>query len=308
MKRNWNNIQKYIWLIGAFGLAALIGSSWVGLQITLWVLGIGALISLASVNLAPTRILKWQRAQKLSSYHFPDLYAIVNELASKAGIQKTPEVFLIRNNVPNAFALGSKEKPVIGISSGLVSVLDERELRGVIAHEISHISNNDLFIKGISLSFGNLTNTLSTVGKFLLLLSIPLFLMGYETFSFAAILLMVFSPGLNYLLQMGLSRSMEFVADEDAAKLTNDPMGLASALHKIERISRPWWMNWRSVSNSSSDWLRSHPNTQKRIEQLRSMVKHHQRTPVESIYQENRVPVYQRGNIYIDRFPIVRLV
>lgn len=266
-----NSIQKYSLLIGAFALAAFIGSLWLGWMLSLLLLGVGAVITTISLSLSPERILRWQKARKLDRYYQAELYQLVNHLARRAGLQYSPDVYLVPSQVPNAFALGSKERPMIGITSGLVNVLSERELSGVLAHEISHIKNNDLLVKGLAGSFGNLTNTLSWIGRILLLFAIPLMLVGVEILSLGAILLLIFSPALNILLQLGLSRSMEYLADHDAAIITQDPMGLASALHRIERLSTPWWARfWRpAVTQASGEWLRSHPDTQKRISKLR---------------------------------------
>ncbi len=267
-----NTFQKYALLIGAFGLAAFLGSLWLGLTLTLAVLGMGALITTFSMQMAPQQILRWQRAKRLDRFYHADLYQLINRLAHRAGLIYSPEIYLVGSRVPNAFAVGTKEKPVIGMTTGLVNMLSERELSGVLAHEISHIKNNDLLVKGLALSFGNLTNTLSWVGRLLLLFALPMFLLGSETISLGAILLLILSPGLNALLQLGLSRSMEYLADHDAALITKDPLGLASALQRIDRLSRPWWRAWNPVaSQASTDWLRSHPKTEKRIERLRTL-------------------------------------
>lgn len=284
--RHINNLRKYTLLFSVFALAAIIGSLWIGMNLTLWILGLGALLSIYSINLAPSRILKWQGATKLDMFYYSELYDTIHQLASRAGLSRAPDLYIVKSKVPNAFALGTKEKPVIGFSQGLVSLLSQRELQGVMAHEISHIKNNDLFIKGLALSFGNLTNTLSTIGKILLFLSLPFYLMGVEFISILALLLLVLSPMLNILLQLGLSRSMELLADYDAASLTGDPLGLASALNRIETISRPWWKILSPGMYTSSDWLSSHPETRKRIEKLRTVAE--QYPAKESVKIHNR--------------------
>lgn len=271
--RKLNNLRKYALLISVFALAAMLGSLWLGWNLTLWLLGIGAILSIYSMNFAPTRLLRFRGAVRLNPYQYPDLYNEVNHLTSRAGLSKTPELYLVKSKVPNAFALGTRRKPVIGISVGLVSMLSQRELQGVLAHEMSHIRNNDLFVKGLALSFGNLTNTLSTIGKLLLFLALPFYLMGMVTFPIFALLILVFSPVLNILLQLGLSRSMEFLADHDAAIITGDPIGLALALLRIDAMSKPWWRTLNPLNYKSSDWLSSHPDTAKRIEKLQSMAK-----------------------------------
>ena len=201
---------------------------------------------------------------------------MVNDLALKAGLHYSPDIYMVKSTVPNAFALGTKNSPIIGMTTGLVSTLNQRELKGVIAHEISHIKNNDLFIKGIAMSFGNLTNTLSMIGKFLLIFSLPLYVFDAITLPLLPLLLLVFSPTLNVLLQLGISRSMEFLADYDAATITKDPMGLASALQRIDNISKPWWMSLSpAYYKNTKDWLSSHPNTRVRIEKLSAMGQHY---------------------------------
>ena len=272
--RAQSSFQKYALLFGAFGLAAAIGSIWLGWTLTLLLLAVGAVITTFSLQMAPKQILRWQRAQKLDRYYQWELYQLINRLAQRAGLSHSPDVYLVNSRVPTAFALGSKERPIIGITSGLINVLNERELSGVLAHEISHIKNNDLLVKGLATSFGNLTNTLSWVGRLLLLLSVPMMLMGIETVSFWAILVLIISPVFNVLLQMGLSRSMEYLADHDAALITQDPMGLATALYRIETLSRPWWARfWQpAMAQTSAEWLRSHPETSKRIAKLKALV------------------------------------
>ncbi|HAP65235.1 MAG TPA: hypothetical protein DCR93_39070 [Cytophagales bacterium] len=245
---------------------------WLGWTLTSWILGIGALITLYSLRRNPAKILRWQGAVKLDPYYHADLYQMVKNLAHRAELSRVPDVYLMKSRSANAFAVGSEENPVVGVSQGLLQALDYREIEGVLAHEISHIKNNDLYVKGLAASFGNLTHTLSWIGKILLFLSVPLFLLGMNPIPLWPLLLLALSPTLNLLLQLGLSRSMEYLADLDAAVLTGDPMGLASALQRIERMSRPWWWGqWQPMASQSADWLRSHPNTRTRIERLAEM-------------------------------------
>lgn len=297
--RAQNSVQKYLLLIGAFALAAAIGSLWLGWTLALILLGVGAIVTTFSLNMAPQQILRWQKAQKLDRYYQSNLYQLVNHLARRAGLHYSPDVYLVNSRMPNAFALGSKEQPIIGITSGLVNLLNERELSGVLAHEISHIKNNDLLFKGLATSFGNLTNTLSWIGRLLLLFAIPMLLLGLETISLGAILLLIFSPILNVLLQMGLSRSIEYLADHDAAMITQDPMGLASALHRIENMGRPWWAQfWKpALSQASNEWLRSHPETEKRIARLRLLAGQSKKPHIAKSYAQH--DYFRRNGSYL---------
>ncbi|MEO1051436.1 MAG: zinc metalloprotease HtpX [Bacteroidota bacterium] len=272
-----NSINKYLLLTSVFVLAAVIGSLWLGWGLTILMLAIIGGFMIFTPELSPQVMLKWQKAQQISPYQYPDLYNRVAHLARRAKLPKMPALYLIPKRQLNAFAIGSKEKPIIGVTAGLLSYLSERQLYGVLAHEISHIKNNDLSIKRIAYMFGNFTKTLSFVGRVLLILNLPLILLGYSPISLLAILALIFSPALNLLLQLGLSRTMEFLADHDAAALTDDPIGLASALKRISDAHKPWWRWWQQPQVQSADWLSSHPNTEARIDKLVEIDQHNRR-------------------------------
>jgi heat shock protein HtpX len=173
----------------------------------------------------------------------------------------------------NAFAVGAPNQAAIAVTDGLLRSLTLREVAGVLAHEISHIRSNDLWVMGLADLFSRVTSLLSLVGQFLLLLNIPLLLLGQAAINWLVVLLLIFAPNLNALAQSALSRTREYDADLNAARLTGDPEGLARALQKIEHVRGGWleriFMPGRRVPEPSL--LRTHPQTDERISRLLSL-------------------------------------
>ncbi len=151
--------------------------------------------------------------------------------------------------------------------------LELDELIGVLAHEVSHIRSNDLWVMGLADLFSRATSLLSLMGQFLLLLNLPLIVFTHMSISWFAIALLIFAPHLSALAQLALSRTREFDADLNAARLTADPQGLASALAKIERVQGGWlervFLPGRRVPEPSL--LRTHPETEARITRLMTL-------------------------------------
>ena len=156
------------------------------------------------------------------------------------------------------------------MTDGLLRELDPRELVGVLAHEVSHIRNNDLRVMGLADLFSRATGLLSFLGQLLLLLNLPLILIAEVAINWWAIALLVFAPSLSALAQLALSRTREFDADLNAARLTGDPDGLASALRKLEYIQGGWleriFLPGRRAPQPSV--LRTHPATDERVARL----------------------------------------
>jgi len=166
-----------------------------------------------------------------------------------------------------------REDSAIVLTDGMLRYLTLRETVAVIAHEISHIAGNDLWVMQLADTISRMTRMMSFVGIAIGLVSLPLMLLGRADMPWLAILLLVLAPGLASLLQMALSRTREFDADMEAATLTGDPAGLAMALGKIERIIRPLWQNIVLPHGRSGEpsLLRTHPATEERIARLRSL-------------------------------------
>ncbi len=167
--------------------------------------------------------------------------------------------------------MGSRADPAIAVTEGLIRSLDARELAGVLAHETSHIANNDMRIMALADTVTRMTHLLSMLGVLLAVLSLPLALFGLGFVSPWALLLLVAAPAVSALMQMALSRTREYLADLEAARLTGDPVGLASALGRLERQTMaPWRLLIGGGYGAGSDasLLRTHPATVERIRRL----------------------------------------
>jgi heat shock protein HtpX len=159
----------------------------------------------------------------------PDLWAVLRELAARAGLPAVPVPHYVPSGVVNAFATGSKHHAAIALTDGLLRSLTPRELTGVLGHEIAHIANEDLRVMGLADSISRLTHLLALLGQ----------LASAIAWSHGSQLARVASTGgratAGLAGSVGLVRVREFDADRLAAELTGDPHGLASALAKIER-------------------------------------------------------------------------
>jgi heat shock protein HtpX len=161
----------------------------------------------------------------------------------------------------------------IAITDGMLRTLTLRELTGVLAHELSHIRNNDLWIMNLADSISRLTSAMAFMGTLLVFVSLPLMLFGAVSFPLILVILLVFAPTIGSLLQLALSRAREYDADLDAAGLTGDPVGLASALEKLERLQVGGWERIMFPGRRMPDpsLLRTHPPTEERIRRLLSL-------------------------------------
>ena len=269
-RHRWlNRLQTALLVLTLLGIAAVAGSLLLGdggLWLALAAAGFTLLLEPAA---ASGLTLRLYGARPLHPDEAPDLWAVLRELAARAGLPTVPVPHYVPSGVVNAFATGSKHHAAIALTDGLLCSLTPRELTGVLGHEIAHIANEDLRVMGLADSISRLTHLLALLGQLAIVLSLPALLLGVTEVNWPALLLLAVAPQLALLAQLGLSRVREFDADRLAAELTGDPHGLASALAKIERVSRSWraWLlpGW---GNPEPSWLRTHPATAERIERL----------------------------------------
>lgn len=264
-----NRLQSTLLMIALLAICALAGALLFGLP-GLW----GALgASLCALLLEPAAAygltLRLYRARPIAPDEAPELWALLDELARRAGLPSVPVPHYVPSATVNAFATGSPRRSAIALTDGLLRALEPRELAGVLAHEVAHIAHNDLRVMALADYISRLTSLLALVGQLLLLAALPLYLTGMAELNWSGLLLLIAAPHLALLAQLGLSRVREFAADLSAARLTADPTGLATALARIERLSRSWrsWLlpGW---GNPQPSWLRTHPATEERIRRL----------------------------------------
>ncbi len=242
---------------------------------------LAVLMNIGSYFYSDKIVLKMQRARPLSENEAPELHAMVRELAHNAQIPM-PRLYIIPEQQPNAFATGrNPENGVVAVTEGIMRILDERELRGVIAHELAHIKNRDILIASIGAMMATAISYIANVLQF------TAFFGGGrsddEGGSPVAALAMAFiAPIAATFIQMSISRSREYIADRTGAKISGDPEGLARALAKLhmgaQRIPaqvQPATASLFIVSpfagGSMQKMFSTHPPMEERIAKLRAM-------------------------------------
>jgi len=256
-------------LVGVFAFVAYFIFGWLA---ALVVFGAGLALHGLSFQQAQALILRVHRARPLSPWEAPRLHAIVRELAGRAG-GDVPALMVYPADLPNAFALGAGDG-VVAVSTGLLEVLDEREITGVLAHEFAHLKNRDSLL---SLSAGIFVQAITGLTQLFGLLLMLIFLFGQRVGPSALPVLLLLNGAsvLAVLLQAGLMRTRERLADRDAALLSGDPRGLASALYKLhqynrylEGLIRRFRFMYTSEEDGGHRWLRTHPSTEERVRAL----------------------------------------
>ena len=227
-------------------------------------------------------VLRMYGAQEISEAQAPGLYAMVHRLASKAGIPM-PRVYLIPSDQPNAFATGrNPEHAVVAVTEGIMRILDDDELEGVLAHEISHVTNRDVLIGTIAATLAGAITYLAHMAQW------AAFFGGGRRDDDDApspivmILMAVVAPLAAMLVQLAVSRSREFGADASGARLAGRTWGLSKALEKLDMAAHQVPMQANPATAhmfivnpltgaSFSRLFSTHPPTEERIARLRAM-------------------------------------
>lgn len=262
-------------VLGAAMLGLLLWSGWQILGATgLVFFGAGGLLMFAFLSRrSPAATLA--QGIPIPYAQAPELHQTVRAISRRAGLAQIPSLYYLPSPFLNAVTIGTQEDSAILLTQGLISRLTLRELAGVLAHEISHIRNNDLRVFSFANYLRQATTFISRFGWVLLFLSLPVLLFSGTAVSFGAVVALIAAPLLSYLLQLALLRTREFSADVGAVELTGDPLGLASALNSIQNPARSIFDMFFPVRKpeEGSSLFRTHPATEERIRRLNELTR-----------------------------------
>jgi heat shock protein HtpX len=275
---NW--LKTAILMAGILALFAAVGGVIGGAEGMLVALLLGAGMNFFAYWFSDKMVLSMYGAQEVDEASSPYLYNMVRELARRARIPM-PRVYLIDEAQPNAFATGrNPEHAAVAATTGILQLLSARELRGVMAHELSHIRHRDILISTIS---ATIAGAISSLAQFGMLFGGSRD--GERANPVVSLIVMILAPIAAMLIQMAISRAREFEADRGGAEICGDPHALADALEKIDAYARgipmhtaeahPETAQMMIMNPLSGGGIRSlfstHPATEERVARLRAM-------------------------------------
>lgn len=282
MAGNWLKTAILMAVITAlFGMVGMVIGGGKGMLLAL--LFGGAMNVFAYWN-SDKMVLSMYNAREVDASSAPQFHRIVAELARNAGLPM-PRVYVIEESQPNAFATGrNPEHAAVAATTGILQMLSERELRGVMAHELAHVQHRDILISTISATMAGAISALANFAMFFGGRDED----GRPANPIASILVMFLAPVAAMLIQMAISRSREFEADRGGAEIARDPEALASALLKIERYAQGLPMEAAEAHPETAQMMiinplsggglaglfSTHPATEERVRRLRMMAGH----------------------------------
>ncbi|MDP3788908.1 MAG: zinc metalloprotease HtpX [Candidatus Omnitrophota bacterium] len=226
-------------------------------------------------------VLAMYGAKEIDEKSHPEIYQIVRDLARKDNLPM-PKVYLAPANAPNAFATGrNPAHAAVCVTSGILSILNREELKGVIAHEMSHIKNRDTLIMTIVASIASAIMMLANMARWAAIFGGGRDSRDRSGGLIGMLAISIIAPLAAMLIQLAISRSREYAADESGARLLGSGYGLAEALRKLDTAAAHYRFNANPQTahlfivnplrgNFMADLFRTHPSTEKRIERLRA--------------------------------------
>ncbi len=278
-----NQLKTTVLLAALTVLIVLIGRMFGGNQGMMIAFVFAMVMNFGSYWFSDKIVLAMYRATELTPTEAPEIHQMVDELAQRGGLPK-PRIYMIPSEAPNAFATGrNPEHAVVAVTQGIVRLLNPEELKGVLAHELGHVKNRDILIGSIAATLAGVVMMLASMARFAAIFGIG----GSDDDDggniFGLILMSILAPLAAMLIQMAISRSREFLADQTGARLAGNPRSLASALEKLATASKRIPMQEASQATAHmfivnplsgggfSKWFSTHPPMEERVRRLRSM-------------------------------------
>jgi heat shock protein HtpX len=287
-RRHRSRFHSALLLLAMAALLAYCGwivADWQGI---LWSLLASAAMLVMLRRMPPGVFLQALNAHALGRWEASALYQILEDLCRIAGVEPSPLLCRVLGPAPVAFTIGGGNAATIVLSQSLLQTMSPREMRGILAHEIIHLRNGDLALMQLAVVVGRLTRVLSQIALLLVFLDLMLRVVSASAFPILPLLVLAVAPlGVN-LLQLALSRTREAEADLEAAELTRDPVGLASALTKMRAQERALMRKWYPglILFRVPRLFRDHPATEERIHRLLAMAPPPDRSLAEGPFAE----------------------
>src|SRR5947207_6601909 len=234
------NTFKTAFLLTALTLLLMaIGRAFGGQSGMIWALIIATGTNFIAYFFSDKLALATYRAQPVTREQLPRVYSVVERITQKIGLPM-PRIYVIPTESPNAFATGRNPSHAsVAVTHGILQLLDDEELEGVLAHELGHVNNRDILISSVAATVAGAITMLASMGRWAMIFG------GYERNDrdnrgggFAALLMLIVAPIAASLIQLAVSRSREYQADATGAHFTGNPYALASALQKLDAYSR----------------------------------------------------------------------
>jgi len=279
-----NNVKTALLLGLIMGLAIMFGRILVpGPHGIIYGFLFGGLMNVIAYFFSDKIALASMGAKEVTEQQAPQLVRTVSQLATNAGLPM-PRVYISPQQAPNAFATGrNPAHAAVCVTQGLLQAMSERELRGVLAHELAHVRHRDILITTIAATFAGVITSLAHMAQWAMIFGGGSRRDDEEGGNpLVALLLMILAPIAAVLIQMWISRTREYAADSYGAELAGDPMALASALRRLESYNKQIPMEVNPSRESMFivkpfsgagvlNWFSTHPPTEERIRRLEEM-------------------------------------
>ncbi|MGI4811731.1 MAG: zinc metalloprotease HtpX [Janthinobacterium lividum] len=278
---NW--VKTTVLMAAIVALFVVVGGLIGGQRGMLLAFGLALAMNFFSYWFSDQMVLRMYRAQEVDATSAPQFYGMIRELATRAGLPM-PRVYLIQEDAPNAFATGrNPEHAAVAATTGILRALSERELRGVMAHELAHVRHRDILLSTISATMAGAISALANFAMFFGSRDEN----GRPSNPIASIAVAILAPLAASLIQMAISRAREFEADRGGAEISGDPLSLAAALDKIHRFATGMPFATAEAHPATAQMMivnplmggglarmfSTHPSTEERIARLTQMAR-----------------------------------